>query len=89
MNLRVWVALGLPRVLKYPSRTREGPVNTSKVEKILGPSAPTAPGFQTVREAADELGVSPWDVMRLIAAGAVQSLVLVDSASIEAMKEKS
>ena len=76
-------------MLKYPSRTRKGPVNTSKVGEILGPSAPTPAGFITAMQAAEELGVKPWDVMRLIQSGELQSLVLVETASLEALKEKS
>ena len=76
-------------MLKYPTRARKGPVNTAKVGKILGPSAPTQTDYITVTDAADRLGVKPWDVMRLVETGVVQSLVLIDAASLEAVKEKS
>jgi len=55
----------------------------------LGLSEPAVAGFQTVREAAEQLGLTPWDVMRLVQAGEVQSVVLVETASIQALKEKS
>lgn len=42
----------------------------------------------TVQNAADRLGVSPWDVVRLVQTGDLQSLVLVEIASVEAAKEK-
>lgn len=53
----------------------------------MGPSAPIAPGFVTVAEAADELGIKPWDVIRLIQTGDLESLVLVQTASLRAAKE--
>jgi excisionase family DNA binding protein len=43
----------------------------------------------TVTEAAKRLGLTPWDVMRLIEAGEIESVVCVDAASLDAMKEKS
>lgn len=55
----------------------------------MGPSAPTPAGFITAMQAAEELGVKPWDVMRLIQSGELQSLVLVETASLKALKEKS
>jgi excisionase family DNA binding protein len=55
----------------------------------LGPSAPTPAGYLTVAEAAERLGVKPWDVMRMVQTGDLQSLVLIESASVEAPKEKS
>lgn len=55
----------------------------------MGPQGTTAAGFITVADAASQLGVTPWEVMRLIKAGELQSLVLIETASLEAMKEKS
>lgn len=46
-------------------------------------------GLLTVQQAADRLGVTRWDVMRLVQTGEVQSVVLIEAASLEAMKEKS
>lgn len=60
----------------------------------MGPSAPTPQGFVTVNQAAELLGVKPWDVRRLVEEGAVQSLVLIDRDSLTTLdrgtdKEKS
>lgn len=54
----------------------------------MGPSAPTPAGFITVQQAADALGVAPYDVMRLIRTGDIQALVLVQTDALEAAKEK-
>lgn len=54
----------------------------------MGSSTPTVRGYMTVAEAAGQLGVKPWDVMRLIQVGEIQSVVLVEVASLEALKER-
>lgn len=53
----------------------------------MGLTAPTQTDYITVTAAADRLGVKPWDVMRLVETGVVQALVLIDVASLEAVKE--
>lgn len=55
----------------------------------MGPSAPTQSGHLTVSEAAERLGVKPWDVMRMVQTGDLKSLVLIEAASLEALEEKS
>jgi len=54
---------------------------------ILGPSAPIVSGHITVSEAAKRLGVKPYEVVRLVQSGDLAGLVLVEIASLEAMKE--
>lgn len=46
-----------------------------------------APHYVSINEAADDLGVKPWDVVRLIEAGQVASVQLVEVASLRTYKE--
>lgn len=53
----------------------------------MGTSSPTFQQAISVAEAAQRLGVKPWDVMRLIESGALVARVVVDPASLDAFKE--
>lgn len=44
-------------------------------------------GLISVNAAADYLGVKPWDVIELVERNAVDSVILVDSGSLERLKE--
>lgn len=44
---------------------------------ILGLSAPDLDQYLTVADAAELLGVPPWDVMRLIENGSLPTLTLI------------
>lgn len=39
-------------------------------------------GYLSINEAADELGVKPWEVVRLTESGQVDSVTLVKAASL-------
>ena len=49
----------------------------------------TAPptGLLTISQAADRLGVKPWDVMRLIEAGDMPAVTLVPAAALPISRE--
>lgn len=49
------------------------------------PSPPS--GYLTIADAADTLGVKPWDVVRLIAADQLRAVQLVDSESLRRHQE--
>lgn len=48
-------------------------------------SAP--PGFLSIRQAAEQLGVSPWDVKKLIEERRLLSVTFVDESSLHTYKE--
>ena len=50
------------------------------------PSGPPA-GLLSIADAADRMGVKPWDVVRLIEAGSLPSVTLVPVASLPATRE--
>lgn len=43
--------------------------------------------YVSINEAAAALGVKPWEVVRLIEAGQIQTVELVDAASLAQVKE--
>lgn len=45
------------------------------------------PGYVSINDAAAELGVKPWDVVRLLEAYEVKSVTLVELASLRSYKE--
>ena len=44
-------------------------------------------GQFTLRDAADKLGVSPWDVLRLVQDGHLTGVVLIDADSLAEYQE--
>lgn len=50
-------------------------------------NAPT--GYLSIQDAADKLGISPWDVMELIEDQRIESVTLVDAASLTRYQEAS
>lgn len=53
----------------------------------MGAQAPAVAGFITVNDAANRLGVKPWDVRRMVDDGEVRSLLLVELASLPNTQE--
>lgn len=49
----------------------------------------TAPptGLLTIAQAADRLGVKPWDVVRLVESGAIAAVTLVPAAALPNSRE--
>lgn len=44
-------------------------------------------GFLTIAQAADQLGVKPWAVVRLIEAGSIESVTLVPASALPSTRE--
>lgn len=55
----------------------------------MGLSTPDLDHYLTVAEAAEVLGVRPWDVMRLVEEDALRTVVLIDRESLSGLKESS
>jgi hypothetical protein len=56
-------------------------------ERTTVTSAPD--GYLSINQAADELGMSPWDVSRLVEEQQIASVTLVEAASLRTFKEAS
>lgn len=50
--------------------------------------ATAPPGYMSVAEAAAEIDAKPWDVVRLIEAGELDGVTLVDAESLRQYQEK-
>jgi hypothetical protein len=49
---------------------------------------PLTETWVTTTEAAERLGVKPWDVVRMAEIGVVKSVLLIDADSLDALKEQ-
>lgn len=55
---------------------------------MSAPDAPPAPNHLTIAETADQLGVKPWEVVRLIESGRLDAVTFVPTTALRAYQQE-